>query len=316
MPGLLVIDTPGHESFTNLRSRGSSLCDIAVLVVDLMHGLEPQTIQSIELLKKRKCPFVVALNKVDRLYGWKAHPNSPVQASMKDQNKEVKLEFEQRVNETVAQFAAQGLTAVLYYQNKDFKSWVSLVPTSAHTGEGIPDLLMLLVQLTQRMMRSQLVLSHELACTVLEVKVVEGFGTTIDVILSDGELREGTASGSTPPPRSFADLSSSPLPGDEIVVCGLNGPIHTTIRALLTPMPLKELRFKGQYQHHKVLRAAQGIKISAQELEHAVAGSQLYVVKPGDDIEAIKKAVRVPLRRNWAGAVSRGMLRAVCSPYR
>lgn len=52
-----------------------------------MHALEPQTIQSIELLKKKKCPFIVALNKVDRLYGWKAQPNSPFQPSLKEQNK-------------------------------------------------------------------------------------------------------------------------------------------------------------------------------------------------------------------------------------
>jgi len=269
VPGLLVIDTPGHESFNNLRTRGSSLCDIAVLVVDLMHGLEPQTIESINLLKMRKCPFVVALNKVDRLYSWKPCQNLPIQDALKLQNKEVIAEFENRVRNTIVAFAEQGLNAALYYRNTDFRTFISLIPTSAISGEGIPDLLLVLIQLTQRMMKSQITLSDTLECTVLEVKVIEGFGTTIDVILSDGEIHEG----------------------DQIVICGLNGPIVTTIRALLTPQPLKELRFKGVYQHSKFLKAAQGIKIAAPDLDNAVAGAQLFVVKEGDDIELLKKEV-------------------------
>jgi len=62
----------------------------------------------------------------------------------------------------------------------------------------------------------------------LEVKVIEGLGTTIDVVLVNGLLKVG----------------------DTIVISGLNGPIVTNIRALLTPQPMKELRVKGDYVHH------------------------------------------------------------------
>ncbi|CAN6472370.1 unnamed protein product [Victoria cruziana] len=267
VPGLLVIDTPGHESFTNLRSRGTSLCDIAILVIDIMHGLEPQTIESLNLLKFRKTPFIVALNKVDRLYGWKSITNGPIQKALKQQSKDVNVEFETRLSQIVMELKEQGLNSELYYQNKDVARYVSIVPTSAISGEGIPDLLMLLVQLTQKRMEQRLMFISEIECTVLEVKVIEGLGTTIDVVLVNGVLHEG----------------------DQIVVCGMQGPIVTNIRALLTPHPMKELRVKGSYQHHKELKAAQGIKITAQGLEHAIAGTQLYVVGPDDDLEDIKK---------------------------
>jgi translation initiation factor 5B len=117
---------------------------------------------------------------------------------------------------------AQGLNARLYYDNDDFRRNVSLVPTSAISGEGIPDLLMLLIQLTQQMMVNKLMLSSTVECTVLEVKAIEGLGTTIDVVLVNGALNRG----------------------DTIVVCGTNGAIVTQVRALLTPQPLRELRVK------------------------------------------------------------------------
>ncbi|KAL0432760.1 UNVERIFIED_CONTAM: Eukaryotic translation initiation factor 5B [Sesamum latifolium] len=258
VPGLLVIDTPGHESFTNLRSRGSGLCDIAILVVDIMHGLEPQTIESLNLLKMRNTEFIVALNKVDRLYGWKTCRNAPITKAMKQQSKDVQIEFNMRLTQVITQFKEQGLNTELYYKNKEMGETFSIVPTSAISGEGIPDLLLLLVQWTQKTMVKRLTYSDEVQCTVLEVKVIEGHGTTIDVVLVNGVLHEG----------------------DQIVVCGLQGPIVTTIRALLTPHPMKELRVK----------AAQGIKITAQGLEHAIAGTSLYVVGPHDDLEDITEA--------------------------
>ncbi|KAI3820046.1 hypothetical protein L1987_13902 [Smallanthus sonchifolius] len=274
VPGLLVIDTPGHESFKNLRSRGSGLCDIAILVVDIMHGLEPQTIESINLLRMRNTEFIVALNKVDRLYGWKTCRNAPIGKAMKQQSKDVQLEFDHRVTQIITQFKEQGLNTELYNKNKDRGETYSIVPTSAISGEGIPEMLLLLIQWAQKTMIEKLTYSSEIQCTVLEVKVIEGLGTTIDVVLVNGVLHEG----------------------DEIVVCGFQGPIHTTIRSLLTPHPMKELRVKGQYIHYKEIKAAQGIKITAQNLEHAVAGTSLYVVGPDDDVEEIKESVMDDMR--------------------
>ncbi|KAL4752349.1 hypothetical protein BDW72DRAFT_71930 [Aspergillus terricola var. indicus] len=269
IPGLLVIDTPGHESFSNLRSRGSSLCNIAILVVDIMHGLEPQTLESMRLLRDRRTPFIVALNKIDRLYGWKKIDNNGFQESLAMQSKGVQNEFRTRLERTKLLFAEQGFNSELFYENKSMARNVSLVPTSAHTGEGVPDMLKLLTTLTQERMTNSLMYLSEVECTVLEVKVIEGLGTTIDVVLSNGILREG----------------------DRIVLCGLNGPIATNIRALLTPAPLKELRLKSQYVHNKEVKAALGVKIAANDLEHAIAGSRLMVVGPDDDEEDIEEEV-------------------------
>lgn len=265
VPGLLVIDTPGHESFSNLRSRGSSLCNIAILVVDIMHGLEQQTLESMRLLRDRKTPFIVALNKIDRLYGWKKVDNNGFQDSLALQSKAVQNEFKNRLETTKLAFAEQGFNSELFYENKSMAKFVSLVPTSAHTGEGIPDMLKLILQLTQERMVGSLMYLSEVQATVLEVKAIEGFGMTIDVILSNGILREG----------------------DRIVLCGTEGAIVTNIRALLTPAPLRELRLKSAYVHNKEVKAALGVKISAPGLEGAIAGSRLMVVGPDDDEEDI-----------------------------
>ncbi|KAI4105177.1 MAG: hypothetical protein LQ339_003508 [Xanthoria mediterranea] len=282
VPGLLVIDTPGHESFTNLRSRGSSLCNIAILVVDIMHGLEPQTLESMRLLRDRKTPFIVALNKIDRLYGWKKVDNNGFQESLAMQNKAVHNEFNDRLEKTRVAFAEQGFNSELYYENKSMAKNVSLVPTSAHTGEGIPDMLKLLVTLTQERMTNKLMYLSEVECTVLEVKVIEGLGTTIDVVLSNGVLHEG----------------------DRIVLCGLNGAITTNIRALLTPAPLKELRIKSQYVHNHEVKASLGVKIAANDLEHAIAGSRLLVVGPEDNEEDLEEEVMSDIE-NLLGKVSK-----------
>ncbi|XP_063222722.1 eukaryotic translation initiation factor 5B [Bacillus rossius redtenbacheri] len=269
IPGLLIIDTPGHESFSNLRNRGSSLCDIAILVVDIMHGLEPQTIESISLLKSKKTPFVVALNKIDRLYDWQTMNRKDVRDILKSQAANTQLEFQQRTKEVIVQFAEQGLNAALFYENPDVRSYVSLVPTSAITGEGMGNLLALIVDFCQNKLAKRLMYSEELQATVLEVKAIPGLGTTIDAILVNGKLREG----------------------DTMVVAGTDGPIVTQIRSLLMPQPLKELRVKNAYVEYKEIKAAQGVKIAAKDLEKAIAGLNLLVAQKPDEVEILRSEV-------------------------
>ncbi|CAO2653428.1 Nn.00g028390.m01.CDS01 [Neocucurbitaria sp. VM-36] len=269
VPGLLIIDTPGHESFTNLRSRGSSLCNIAILVIDIMHGLEPQTIESMKLLRDRKTPFIVALNKIDRLFGWKKIDNNGFEDSFRLQKQAVQSEFEERWTFVRTQLQEQGFNSELFFKNKNMSKYVSVCPTSAHTGEGIPDMIKLIVKLTQERLTNNLMYLSEVECTVLEVKVIEGLGTTIDVVLSNGVLHEG----------------------DRIVLCGNPEPIVTNIRALLTPAEMKELRVKSQYVHNKEVKAAMGIKIAADGLDSAIAGSRLLVVGPNDDEEDLMDEV-------------------------
>eukprot|EP00758_Cryptobia_borreli_P003300 Tbor_TRINITY_DN3670_c0_g1::TRINITY_DN3670_c0_g1_i1::g.392::m.392/K03243/EIF5B; translation initiation factor 5B len=269
LPGILVIDTPGHESFSNLRVRGSSICDIAVVVVDIMHGLEPQTRESIKLLKTQKCPFMIALNKVDRLYGWEKSENMDFQQSFMRQKESVQCEFKSRWQTIQNELYEVECVSDLYYNNDKMKSVVCVVPTSAFTGEGTPDLLLLIMELVQRFMENKVTLKDELECTILEVKPIEGHGTTIDVILVNGDLYEG----------------------DRIVVSGMDGAFETDIRALLTPQPMKELRVKGEYTHHKHIRASMGVKIAANGLEKAIPGTCIKLIREGDSFEKIAKEV-------------------------
>ncbi|XP_054159384.1 eukaryotic translation initiation factor 5B-like [Oppia nitens] len=270
LPGLLIIDTPGHESFSNLRSRGSSLCDIAILVIDIMHGLEPQTIESINLLKSRKTPFIVALNKIDRLYEWRSNSRKDVQDVINSQITNTKLEFKKRAEDVILQLAEQSINAALYYDNQDFRSYVSLVPTSAHSGDGMGNLISLLISLTQTLMAKKVAFDPiNLDATVLEVKAIPGLGTTIDVILVNGRLKEG----------------------DKIVLAGHDGPFVTHIRSILVPQPLRELRIKTPYQELKVVYGSMGVKIAAHDLDKAIAGLQLLVAENEPQIESHKRFI-------------------------
>jgi len=261
IPGVLILDTPGHASFTNLRDRGSSICDMAIVVIDLFSGVQPQTKESLMLLKKSKTPFIMAVNKIDRVYGWESHSDQSISEAIEAQSKEVKSQIDQHIYQIMTEMARENISCQLYYKNRDHKKCVNMVPVSAKSGDGVPDLLALIMQLTQRMMGQTLLVQSELRSVVMEVKKTEGYGTTLDLILVDGELKVG----------------------NQIVVCGLNGPIVTHIRALLLPHSLQELRVKGEYNSVQSVTAAQCLKIAASGLDQAVAGTNLYVIDDYDD---------------------------------
>jgi len=271
--GMLIIDTPGHESFANLRSRGSSLCDFAILVVDIMHGLEPQTIESLKLLLKRKTPFVVALNKVDRLYEYSSNPRKDIWQHLKAQPKNTQTEFEQRWNGIVGEFSEQGLNVAFAKDKKDPEEYISVIPTSAMNGDGIGNILAHIVNESQTRLAKRLSFCDELECIVMEVRSLPGLGMTIDVILINGHLRIN----------------------DIIVLSGTEGPISTQIRDLLMPQPLKESRVKNEYEHYKELKGAQGVKILAKNLEHAVAGLPIFVANQEDEIDLFCEDARTQL---------------------
>jgi translation initiation factor 5B len=271
IPGLLVIDTPGHEAFTNLRRRGGSVADIAILVIDVLRGFEAQTYECIEILKARKTPFLVAANKIDRIPGWKSYPDMPFLKSYQLQDKYVQEDLDNRLYEIIGTFSRLGFRADRFDRIKDFTRTVAIVPTSAKTGEGIVELLAVLVGLTQQYLKKRLQTTAGPAKgTVLEVKEEPGLGVTLNTIIYDGTLKRD----------------------DLIVVGGKEKPIVTRVRAILVPKPLDEIRDpRDKFSSVDSVSAAAGVKIVAPELEGALAGAPLYVVPEGEDVEKYVKLV-------------------------
>ncbi len=275
IPGLLFIDTPGHELFSNLRRRGGSVADIAILVVDITEGMQPQTRESIEILREKRVPFIVAANKIDKISGWRPYPDTPFLETIRRQDKRVQEHLERLTYRLIGQFYELGFQAERFDRVRDFRRTVAIVPVSARTGEGVPELLALLTGLVQQFMKKKLVAADEPARgVILEVKEEPGLGSTIDVVIYDGVLRRG----------------------DIIVVGGRKGAIVTRVRALLMPRPLQDMRaHSGRFTPVDEVYAAAGVKISAPGLEEALAGSPVYAVKSTEEAEEAKKRIEEEL---------------------
>jgi translation initiation factor 5B len=263
IPGLLIVDTPGHEAFTNLRRRGGSVADIAILVIDILKGFEAQTYECLEILKARKTPFIVAVNKIDRIPGWKTQASTSFLKTYAAQNTFVKENLDNKLYEIMGAFSRLGFRTDRFDHIKSFTSTIALVPTSAKTGEGITELLMVLVGLAQQYLKKSLQTTEGAAKgSVLEVKEEPGLGLTLNIIVYDGTLQKD----------------------DLIVVGGRERPIVTHIRAILVPKALDEIRDpRDRFSSVDCVFAAAGVKVVASGLEGALAGAPLYAVPVGEE---------------------------------
>jgi translation initiation factor 5B len=278
IPGLLVIDTPGHEVFANLRMRGGSAADIAILVVDANKGFEAQTIESIEILRKRKVPFVIALNKVDMISGWRKNNNNMRFTSDQLAKQDISIQeiLDEKIYNVVGSLSRSGYNSEAYWRVKDFTKEVAIVPVSAATGVGIPELLAVLVGLAQQYMVKKLERHNGSARgIVLEINEEIGLGPSANIILLDGILRQG----------------------DNIVVAKRDSAIVTKIKALLLPKPLDEMRDpRDKFKPVNEVISAAGLKITSPDLNGVLAGSPLYVLEKKEDEDRLKPIVESEIK--------------------
>ena len=284
LPGLLFIDTPGHHAFTTLRTRGGSLADIAILIVDIKEGFKPQTYESLRILKQYKTPFIVAVNKIDVISGWQKNQDS-AKNRINNQRVNVKNIFKEKIYEIIGTISENKLNSDLYYNISDFRKTIGIIPISAKTGEGIPELLMILVGLAQRFLEEKLQIeSGPGKGTVLEVKEEVGLGKTIDAIIYNGTIRND----------------------DKIVIGTTREPIVTRIKALLKPKPLDEIRDpREKFDSVKEVHAACGIKINSPDLDQVIPGAPIQVATDNLDeiIQEIKKQTKIDVELDEQGII-------------
>lgn len=276
IPGLLVIDTPGHEVFANLRMRGGSAADIAIVVADVNKGFEVQTVESIEILEKRKVPFVIALNKIDQIPGWNNTKSIFISEQIKAQGSDMISTLDEKIYTVVGSLSKLGYNSEAFWRIKDFTKEVAIVPVSAAKNIGIPELMAVLVGLAQQYMTKKLE-RHESDTKgiVLEVKDELGLGPSANIILIDGVLKQG----------------------DWVVVAKRDNAIVTKIKALLLPKPLDEMRDpRDKFRPVDHVVAAAGLKITSPELDGVLAGSPLYVLKDGEDEGRLRSLVESEIK--------------------
>ena len=288
VPGILVIDTPGHEVFTNLRARGGSAADIAILVVDVNRGFQPQTNESLKILQSRKVPFVIALNKCDQISGWRKSETMFISKAIKEQDASIQTDLDQKIYDVVGTLSILGYQSEAFYRVKDFKSEIAIVPISARSGVGIPELLAVLVGLTQQYLQKRLTQEEkDPRGIVLEVNDEIGLGQTANIILIDGQIKKN----------------------DSIVVAKRDSVIVTKPKAILLPKPLDEMRDpRDKFKPVDTVKAAAGLKIASPELEGVLPGSTLFVASTPGDIEKYTKLIESEMKSVFIDTETNGII--------
>ena len=289
LPGILIVDTPGHAAFMNLRKRGGAVADIAILVIDVTAGTMPITWESVRILREKKTPFVIAANKIDRISGWKSTKDADFLDTYNKQKPHVKDFLDEKLLQIVGNFLEEGFKGIERYDKiKDFTKKIAIVPTSAKSGEGISTLLLVLMGLVQQYLTENLKFSEGPAQgVVLEVKKEKGYGKTIDVLIYDGIIKKG----------------------DEFIVGGMEEPIKSKVRALFIPKPLDEIRDPRQkFDSKDLISAAAGFKILAPNLDDVVAGSPLKVIGDPSEEDAVYNEIKeevesIKIKTEKAGVV-------------
>jgi translation initiation factor 5B len=276
IPGLLVIDTPGHEVFANLRSRGGSAADIAILVADVNKGFEPQTYESMEILKKRRVPFVVALNKIDMIPGWRHSKSQFVTDQVKAQDHSTTSLLDEKIYNIVGSLSRLGYNSEGFWRVKDFTKEVAIVPVSAAKNIGVPELLAVVVGLSQQFMSKRLERKEGPGRgIVLEVKEEIGLGPSANLVLIEGVLKVG----------------------DIILVAKRDKAVTTKVKALLLPKPLDEMRDpRDKFKPVSEVMSAAGIKVTSPDLEGVLAGSPIYVLDDKDQEPGLRSTVEDEIR--------------------
>ena len=271
LPGLLFIDTPGHAAFMNIRRRGGSLADFAVVVVDINEGFMPQTEEAIEILRANKTPFVVAANKIDIIPGWQANQDSLLIKDISLQGKETQALLDQRIYKLVEKLYAVGFTSERFDRVESYTTQIAIVPVSARTEEGIPELLSLIIGLAQRYLQSGLHYNIEGSAkgSVLEVKEEPGVGSVIDAIIYDGSLKKT----------------------DIIVIGGLGKPVVAKVRGLLEKTVPHRKDRKYDFVQIDEAFAAASVSIIASETEGVLSGMPLLSCAEAD-VEKAKLQVQ------------------------